>query len=503
MNYQITLNILSQLSGFVVQCIKLCYVRHGRFLTVTYELPLSQLQNAVHQALKTWYKTDGDSMALSHLQLHHQALREGAGTPHEATNRVLLNALETLEVDHVTSALLLRKRFLDGQPMHVVANQLNISEANAYRKQKDALTQLAQILQAGETQIRQARRATLEQRLDLPPVIELVGIDHHLNQLLEVVLAPDRYWLICIDGLGGLGKTALAHALILQADTINHFQQLAWVSAKQQSFSPGTGLATQIEPALESETLIDNLLVQLDNNTRLTLPVEQKWAILNKLLNQAPTLVVIDNLETLADYEALLPTLLKLANPTKFLLTSRHSLRTHPDIFSWALPELSVSDALCLLRQEAEGRGLADLAQANDAQLQSIHQVVGGNPLALKLVVGQMSMLSLPQVLDNLKQAQGQTIDELYTYIYWQAWHMLDDISRQVFLVMPLANDGPLAQLEAITQLAPPELSEALQQLVTLSLVQIKGTFEDRRYALHRLTETFLLNEAIQWKTSS
>jgi hypothetical protein len=221
------------------------------------------------------------------------------------------------------------------------------------------------------------------------------------------------------------------------------------------------------------------------------------------LLKQVPSLVVVDNLETLADYETLLPTLLKLANPTKFLLTSRHSLRTHPDIFSWTLAELSLTDTLRLLRQEAETRGLTEAAQAPAEQLQSIHRVVGGNPLALKLVVGQMSILSLAQVLENLKQAQGQNIDQLYTYIYWQAWHMLDAPSQHAFLMMPLANDGPLAQLEAVTQLNPAELSRALQQLVALSLVQVKGTLAERRYTLHRLTETFLLNEAIKWKTSS
>ena len=470
---------------------------------VTTGLSLAQLREDAHQALKSWYKTDSDVTALSYLQLYRQAHRDGAARPREATNKVLLNALEALEIDHVTSALLLRKRFLDGLPMHVVANQLNMSEANAYRKQKEALTQLALVLQAGEAQMRQTRRMALEQRLDLPPIIELVGVGHHLNQLSEVILAPDRHWLICIDGLGGLGKTTLAHALILQPDILNHFQQLAWVSAKQQMFLPGAGLITQDGPALEAETLIDNLLVQLENSAVSTLPLEQKQATLITLLKQTSTLVVIDNLETLTDYETLLPTLLKLANPTKFLLTSRHNLHGHADIFSWALPELNPADALRLLRREAENCGLADVAQADDEQLLPVHQVVGGNPLALKLVVGQMSMLSLTQVLGNLKQAQGQTIDELYTYIYWQAWYMLDDTSRQVFLMMPLANDGPLAQLEAVTQLDPATLSEALQKLVALSLVQVKGTFEERRYTLHRLTETFLLNEAIKWKTSS
>ena len=239
---------------------------------MTHELSLSQLREDIHQALKFWYKVDSTVAVPSYLQLYRQAHREGAATPREAVNKVLLNALEALEVDHVTHALLLRKRFLDGLPMHVVANQLNMSEASTYRKQKEALTHLALILQASETQLRQARRMALEQRLDLPPLIKLVGVEQHLNRLSEIILAQDRYWLVCIDGLGGLGKTALAHALFFQPNILNHFQQLAWVSAKQQTFLPGTGLMSQNGPALESESLIDNLLIQLDNSAASTLP---------------------------------------------------------------------------------------------------------------------------------------------------------------------------------------------------------------------------------------
>jgi hypothetical protein len=126
---------------------------------------------------------------------------------------------------------------------------------------------------------------------------------------------------------------------------------------------------------------------------------------------------VIDNLETVTDYQALLPTLRELANPSKFLLTSRHSLRAHPDVFCLNLEELNQADTIRLIRYEAKVRGLSMLLNADDTQLQRIYEVVGGNPLALKLVIGQIAVLSLSQVLENLKQAQGKEIDALYTYI--------------------------------------------------------------------------------------
>jgi DNA-binding MarR family transcriptional regulator len=103
-------------------------------------------------------------------------------------------------------------------------------------------------------------------------------------------------------------------------------------------------------------------------------------------------------------------------------------------------------------------------------------------------------------VLENLRQAQGRTTDELYTYIYWQAWQALDEAGRQVLLVMPLAQGGLFAQIAALTGLPAETLSQALDRLVTLSLVETGGDLDRRRYRIHRLTETFLLNEVIKWQ---
>ena len=132
----------------------------------------------------------------------------------------------------------------------------------------------------------------------------------------------------------------------------------------------------------------------------------------------------------------------------------------------------------------------------------SIYKVAGGNPLALKLIVGQICVLPLSQVLQNLKQARGKAIDDLYTYIYWQAWHALDTASQKLLLIMPLVQGGTFEQLAALSEFLRDELEEALDHLIRLSLVEVRGDFEQRRYQIHRLTETFLLHEVIKWKSS-
>ena len=71
---------------------------------------------------------------------------------------------------------------------------------------------------------------------------------------------------------------------------------------------------------------------------------------------------------------------------------------------------------------------MPDLVAASDETLHPIFETVGGNPLALRLVVGQTTVHALPDVLDALRLARGRTVEQLYTFIYRQAWENLDVI---------------------------------------------------------------------------
>jgi hypothetical protein len=461
----------------------------------------SKIQGDVHSALKLWHSADTDTSPLDHLYIFQQIQRQGSNA-RQATNELLLDALKALEAAHGEDADLLRLRFLDDTPMHAVANQLNLAESTANKKQRQAIRRLASILCTQERQAREEGQANLERRLSLPPSTQLIGVEKPLKNLLNLLSSPDPPYLISIEGLGGIGKTALANALVREIVLTGRFYDIAWVSAKQQEFLPGIGVQQTGRPALDIDTLTDTLLAQLgDPNTCLGSP-QQKVAALNKLLKKQPYLVVIDNLETVADYQTLLPVLRQLANPGKVLLTSRHSLQAHSDVSCLHLQELSRADTLAFLKYEAQVRSLSALANAPQPHLESIYEVVGGNPLALKLIVGQICALPLSQVLEGLRQARGKKIDELYTHIYWQAWQTLDVPSRQLLLVMPLVQNGAIEQLVTVSGLEMDEIYPAIEQLVTLSLLEVSGDIEQRRYRIHRLTETFLLTEVTRWQSA-
>ena len=203
----------------------------------------------------------------------------------------------------------------------------------------------------------------------------------------------------------------------------------------------------------------------------------------------------------MADVETLLHTLRDLANPTKFLLTSRTSLFGAADLYHFAVPELTRPMTLGLVRQAARIRNLPDLLAASDDELQPIVETVGGNPLAIRLVVGQSHVHALDHILANLRAARGQTIEQLYTYIYRQAWDSLDETARRVLLVMPLVSSlgGTLAHIHKVSSLEIGAVTDALDRLIYLNLVDSRGDLKTRRYTIHNLTATFLQEQVIRW----
>ncbi|MEJ2555991.1 MAG: NB-ARC domain-containing protein [Anaerolineae bacterium] len=350
-----------------------------------------------------------------------------------------------------------------------------------------------------------ARQSALEERLEKPTYTQLIGVEDHLDSLLRVLASPEPPWLISIEGFGGLGKTSLAHALSRRVIQQRLFDDFGWVSARQYVFHLGEGIKPVGLPAvLTVESLVERLVAQLmpDTPRSDTLFAQQAQAILKRRLKRIPHLIVIDNLETVEDIEVLLPILRELANPTKFLLTSRESLYHESGVYHFPLPELSETNALRLIRYETELHNLTHLKQASDDDLKRIFEIVGGNPLAIRLVVGQTHRFALDVILEDLAQAQGQTVEELYTFVYRRSWEALDAPARTLFLAMPLITDEgeSLEGLVELSELDAATARHSLKQLIDLNLVNSFGDHKERYYSIHNLTRTFLLNQVLRWK---
>jgi hypothetical protein len=471
---------------------------------------LPTLTEAVHRAFELWHEGDASGSPFQELQLYQRARQQRGQSVRQATNQLLLDGLECLVGSRADQAKILRLRFVEERSSQQVANAVNIAPANLFKKQRAGIEGIADELRRQEWQLRMGRRAQLLTLMESPTYAHLFGVQAALQGLATRLLQPGPPWLIALEGIGGIGKTALADALVrhlidTSAIGAGMFAEMAWVTARQRIFNGGGALKNVALPALTTEALVDALLQQLapDGLPATMHSPAQKLAFLQQQCKAQPYLIVIDNLETVVDVEHLLTLLRTLANPTKFLLTTRQSLFSEADIHHWNIAELSRDDALALVRFEATQRNLPELATASDSALHPIYATVGGNPLALRLVVGQTHVHTLDQILDDLRTACGRPIEQLYTFIYRQAWESLEEPARRALLLLPLFPEtgGSFADLLGFAQpaLDQAQLRHALERLVTLNLVDTCGTLHERRYTIHSLTRTFLHRQVLRW----
>ncbi len=417
-------------------------------------------------------------------------------TPVAALLVLLDETLAALRTAAPEWADLLQGRFWEGLTVEEMLAQQRPqaqSPRRFHQQQDQALHAFAQLLaQAEADQQHCAATAHLQRHLPIPTYEQLFGMAHIVDELQHYLGKPHAHPIISLKGIGGIGKTALADFVLRHAlPPEHHWHELIWISAKQEYL---TASAIEGEPSrLCLATLFDELGQKLALVDLPRLPLPQKLAKLATVLRAQPYLVVFDNLESVADFCQLVPLLMQLAVPTQFLLTARTTVPALSTVTVIDLDELEQAAATALILHMAEKKAV----QACDPA--AIYQLVGGNPLAIILIVSQMAFLPAARVLAGVQR--GETAN-LYTYIYRQAWSMLDSSAQELlFAIQRVGDEADYRWLAMVTALSPPALDAALRQLYDLSLVHLQqGRTGEPRYAIHRLTATFLRTEVLGWK---
>ncbi len=458
------------------------------------------LPQRIHKALRAWHteKPDGD---LNDFLLARQlkAKREGVNA-HLISNEILLSGLERLKQTDDGAANLLEWRFLNRETANATAYRLNVSEDIVFQRQRAAIILLADVIWNQEKELREQRRQQVEARLEPPTYTRLFGVADKQGELRKRLESPVEPWIVAVEGLGGIGKTSLADAMTRELANDTHFQDIAWVSARRRLFQLTGEIVIQPEAAvLTLEELVDRCIDQLGLTALRHRTDSEKVAGLRSFLKAQPCLLVIDNLETVADYYTLTTQLMTLVNPSKALLTTRYSLADVSGVSVLTLEQLARSDAHLLIRHEARTRGLTDLADAPEKDLDPIYKVTGGNPLAVKLIVGQIHNLSLPVALARFAGGQGRPVEELLHYFFEEAWQSLDLDCRQVLRAMLLVAEegGPAEQITAAAQLNENTTISCLHRLANLSMINVGGNLYERLYSLHPLTQVFVTQRAM------
>ncbi len=396
---------------------------------------------------------------------------------------ILNQALDHLEAEAAEEARLLNERFWQGQTVQALAYRHHLAPSTLYERQRRAIQRLAQLLWRMEQQARTHLQAALAHKCrHLPPATytQLFGLDQALEQLRTWLLDPSGPRWVIIEGLGGLGKTTLAHAFTHRH--LNPWDDIAWVDAQghrrtwEESRHP-----------LNAETIVEHLAWQLGGPALASQPPARRTAELRRHLSAQRILVVLDDLAP-ADLPHLLRLLPSPPTQTRFLITTRYR---YPEPGAHLpLRELSRADSLALLQAEIQQRGLPDLP---DHVLADLYEHVGGNPLALKLLVGHLAFLPLERVLNRLHSVPTPTGEDLFAYIYEPLVTHLPEHARQVLEAMPFFSPqgATYEELQRFTDLPNARLDDALYRLMYHALLDLDPR-PPARYFIHRLTYVYL-----------
>lgn len=280
-----------------------------------------------------------------------------------------------------------------------------------------------------------------------------------------------------IDGMAGIGKTALAvhagHLLAARFPDGQLFIDLHGYTEGMPPREPADALAVFLQA-------FDVPPQQIPGD------LEARAALFRNRLAGTRTLVVLDNAATEIQVRPLLPG----AGGCLVLVTSRRRLRALDDAYALSLDVLPPPDAVALFRAVAgPGRTAAD-----DPLLEEICELCGHLPLALRItaaLIRHRRSWSLRHLADKLRQARPDLVgfadgDRQLAAVFDLSYRSLGEDQRLLYRRLGLV-PGPDADAYAAAALLdtlPVEAEHLLQDLVDHSLLTEPA---EGRYRMHDL----------------
>lgn len=236
-----------------------------------------------------------------------------------------------------------------------------------------------------------------------PPVVGFVARrDEQGRDIVERLieeLAPEKRQLVSLWGPGGAGKTTLAAEVVRATEAVFR-GRVAWASSLRRA---DFGLAT----------LLDEIATQLGREDLRKLAPEPKAAEVAALVGAQPTLVVLDNFETIAEEEqARCLDFLAQGAACPALITTR-SFINRDDVYNVPLAAMTMEEARDFLQRLIKRTRKPSNFSALDHD--DLIRRCEANPLVLQWVVRQIDLAHRTEdVLDDLAQGEGDAAQRIF-----------------------------------------------------------------------------------------
>jgi len=319
-----------------------------------------------------------------------------------------------------------------------------------------------------------------------------VGRQAELEKLTQLLLPHprSRHFVVTLDGIGGVGKSALALELAYryrdgyaELPPDERFDAIIWVSAKRTLLT-ASGIQQRQQTFNTLNDLYREITTVLEQPLILQTGAEQRRGLIERALSSQRTLLIVDNLETVDD-EELLSFLRELPDPTKVIVTTRHRI----DIaYTIRLSGMPAPDAQALMLVEAARKGVElPVAATND-----LYRRTGGIPLA---IVWSIGLMSLGHSVESVLRRLGSGHSDIARFCFAESvTRIRDRAAYKLLLALALFERSVNRQmLGDVAGLGDDVIGrdDGLAELLQLSLVEQKAD----RFKLLPLTQSYALEE--------
>lgn len=291
---------------------------------------------------------------------------------------------------------------------------------------------------------------------------------------LKKLLKSDQDRIITITGAGGVGKTAIALkvAYSFLSNPENSFEAIIWFSAKMSKLTD-EGIVP-LEPAIKDDRqLILDLLKIIDSPTLLkfqnaNVPLESYRTHINNIFSSQKCLVIIDNLETVLEDNALVAFIKDIPRPSQVLITSRKGIgeieRRYP------ITDMPEKDAILMFRLVAKERNRQDLLRLSENKISELVKRVKCYPLLIKWSIGQVCLGK------DIDKAFSEIFDgesEIAKFSFNDVFSLLSQHSKLILFSMIVIGDRPVSRYELmyLTNINDDQFTDAIKELLMCSFI--------------------------------
>lgn len=321
-------------------------------------------------------------------------------------------------------------------------------------------------------------------RLLAPHCVRFIGRQEVLDEVRKSLQL--RHPVVSLDGLGGVGKSAVAIELARQFYDGRDYDFLISLSAKSRVWQ---GSVTSRVAGFSGITeFLETIAKSLDLPPQATID-DTKDAIL-EAMHGLRGLLLIDNIEDVEDDQVISFLYREVPDPVKVLVTSRIS--RNMGSLSVPVPEMHEDEAIELFEIELKRAGYSR-KQSDSAAIRSIVKFTGGIPLALKWSASIAAKNgSLKTAEDAFKGAPIQK-REFLDFCFTTMFDELEEKARQVALMYPyLGTNWTLPILSIALDVPEEDVVRALDELENRGVVFSKANQSEEMPGVLPLTKEFL-----------